>query len=86
MPDLPILGQHLLNGVLIGCAYALIAIGLTMIFGVMDIVNFAHGEFLMLGMCADLPVPASHQVELPNCLLCALCASVSSQETKSPSH
>ena len=46
---LVILGQHLLNGVLIGCSYALIAIGLTMIFGVMNIANFAHGEFYMLG-------------------------------------
>jgi len=39
--------------VLIGLIYALVAIGLTMIFGVMDIVNFAHGEFLMLGMYAS---------------------------------
>src|SRR3954471_14415926 len=48
-PGLSILGQHLLNGALIGCAYALIAIGLTMIFGVMNIANFAHGEFYMMG-------------------------------------
>ncbi|HEX7638840.1 MAG TPA: branched-chain amino acid ABC transporter permease [Burkholderiaceae bacterium] len=48
-----ILLQTLASGVLTGLVYALVAIGLTMIFGVMDIVNFAHGEFMMLGMYAS---------------------------------
>lgn len=40
---------QLLNGLSIGLSIALIASGLTLIFGVMDIVNFAHGEFYMIG-------------------------------------
>ena len=42
--------QQLVSGLLIGCVYSLIAIGLTLIWGVMNIVNFAHGDFLMLSM------------------------------------
>src|ERR1700694_5892249 len=44
------LAQQLVNGLLIGCVYSLIAMGLTLIWGVMNIVNFAHGDFLMLSM------------------------------------
>ncbi len=44
------LPQLAISTVLLGGIYALIAIGLTLIFGVMRVVNFAHGEFVMLGM------------------------------------
>jgi branched-chain amino acid transport system permease protein len=42
--------QALVSGLLAGFVFALIAAGLSLIFGVMEIVNFAHGEFLMLSM------------------------------------
>jgi len=49
-----ILISSIVAGLLIGMALALVALGLTIIFGVMDIVNFAHGEFLMIGMYTGL--------------------------------
>ncbi|MBP7763678.1 MAG: branched-chain amino acid ABC transporter permease [Deltaproteobacteria bacterium] len=42
--------QLVINGLLLGGLYALLSIGLTLIFGVLEIVNFAHGEFLMVSM------------------------------------
>jgi branched-chain amino acid transport system permease protein len=47
-----IVAQSLVSGLLMGFVYALIAAGLSLIFGLMEIVNFAHGEFLMLAMFA----------------------------------
>ena len=43
-------GQLLISGILIGSVYALMSVGLTLVFGVLRVVNFAHGEFLMLAM------------------------------------
>jgi len=42
--------QAVVNGLLMGFLYALVAVGLTIIWGLMEMINFAHGEFLMLGM------------------------------------
>jgi len=49
-----ILLSSLVAGLLLGMVLAIVALGLTIIFGVMDIVNFAHGEFLMIGMYTGL--------------------------------
>ncbi|MBU2547906.1 MAG: branched-chain amino acid ABC transporter permease, partial [Proteobacteria bacterium] len=43
------IAQHTVNGLILGSTYALIAIGLTTIFGVLGVINLAHGEFYMLG-------------------------------------
>lgn len=42
--------QALVDGILLGGVYAVISIGLTLVFGVVSIVNFAQAEFLMVGM------------------------------------
>jgi len=44
--------QAIISGLLMGLVYALVAVGLSLIFGLMEVVNFAHGEFLMLAMFA----------------------------------
>ncbi|EEX16650.1 ABC branched chain amino acid family transporter, inner membrane subunit [Citreicella sp. SE45] len=46
--------QYLANGIVVGSSYVLVAVGLTLIFGILGIVNFAHGEFYMLGGFAGI--------------------------------
>lgn len=46
--------QYLANGVVIGSTYVLVAVGLTLIFGILGVVNFAHGEFYMIGGYAGI--------------------------------
>jgi len=48
--QIDVVAQLAVSTFLLGGIYALIAVGLTLIFGIMRVVNFAHGEFLMLGM------------------------------------
>jgi branched-chain amino acid transport system permease protein len=48
--DPVLIGQGILNGVLFGGVYSLMAVGLTLIFGVMRVVNFAHGDMMVWGM------------------------------------
>ncbi|MGA3399129.1 MAG: branched-chain amino acid ABC transporter permease [Acetobacteraceae bacterium] len=50
MPSLDILVAGVVNGLLTGGVYALVALGLTLIYGVLHIVNFAHGSLLMVAM------------------------------------
>jgi len=52
VPD-QLLAQLALSGLGMGFIFALVAIGLTLIYGVMNVVNFAHGEFLMVAMYAS---------------------------------
>jgi branched-chain amino acid transport system permease protein len=52
MPDSSIIVPSLLNGLTTGALYALVALGLTLIYGVLHIINFAHGALLMVGLYA----------------------------------
>ena len=49
MQDLLYFSQQLINGLTIGSTYALIAIGYTMVYGIIGMINFAHGEIYMIG-------------------------------------
>jgi branched-chain amino acid transport system permease protein len=60
--SMTITGQALLTGVIAGGVYSLLAMGLTLIFGVLDIVNFAHGAFLGVGLFVTYEV--AHQTGL----------------------
>jgi branched-chain amino acid transport system permease protein len=55
--------QHLVNGLVLGGTYALLGIGLTLIFGLMNVVNFAHGEFYTLGAYATFAALALARVD-----------------------
>ncbi|MBQ5947287.1 branched-chain amino acid ABC transporter permease [Massilia sp. ST3] len=48
--------QQLLNGLVLGSMYALVALGYTMVYGVLNLINFAHGDVLMIGAMVGLSI------------------------------
>ena len=51
-----ILLQQVLNGLVLGSVYALVALGYTMVYGILGLINFAHGEVVMIGAMIALTV------------------------------
>ena len=68
--------QHLVNGLVLGGTYALLGIGLTLIFGLMNVVNFAHGEFYTLGAYAAFAAVALSGLPFVPALAVAMAAGV----------
>jgi branched-chain amino acid transport system permease protein len=52
--DIGLLAQHIMNGLMVGMMYALVAVGFTLFFGVLDVIQFAHGDVLTVGAFAAL--------------------------------
>lgn len=48
--------QQIINGLVLGSMYALIALGYTMVYGVLNLINFAHGDVLMIGAMAGISI------------------------------
>ncbi|MHB1232299.1 MAG: branched-chain amino acid ABC transporter permease [Burkholderiales bacterium] len=60
--------QQLINGLVLGSVYALVALGYTMVYGILELINFAHGEVTMIGAMVALSVIgalAGAHVDLP---------------------
>ncbi|MFO0462989.1 MAG: branched-chain amino acid ABC transporter permease, partial [Burkholderiales bacterium] len=48
--------QQLVNGLTLGCVYAVVALGYTMVYGIIQLINFAHGEVVMIGAMVAMSV------------------------------
>lgn len=57
--------QQLLNGLVLGSMYALVALGYTMVYGVLNLINFAHGEVLMIGAMIGLTILQLLEAHVP---------------------
>jgi len=59
------IAQQLLNGLILGSMYALVAIGFTMIYGIIRLINFAHGDIVMIGAFMTLGLVISGKISFP---------------------
>ncbi len=60
-----ILLQQIINGLVLGSMYALVALGYTMVYGIINLINFAHGEVLMVGALTSWAIIGFMQESLP---------------------
>ncbi|MBS0422814.1 MAG: branched-chain amino acid ABC transporter permease [Proteobacteria bacterium] len=60
-----ILLQQLINGLVLGSMYALVALGYTMVYGIINLINFAHGEVLMVGALTSWTIIGWMQAAMP---------------------
>lgn len=58
--------QQLCNALIVGCVYALLSLGYTMVYGVLNLINFAHGDVLMLGAMAGISILKFIQIVAPS--------------------
>lgn len=75
------IGQYIFNGLMLGIIYAMVAVGFTLFFGVLDVIKFSHGDTLMVGAFAGLAASAgvislgidSPLLQLIAVVVCAVC-------------
>src|SRR5215468_7777961 len=60
--DASLLAQYIMNGLMLGMMYALVAVGFTLFFGVLDVIKFSHGDVLTVGAFTALATFAGLQV------------------------
>ena len=60
-----ILLQQIINGLVLGSMYALVALGYTMVYGIINLINFAHGEVLMVGALTSWSIITTAQEAMP---------------------
>ena len=75
--DFQILLQQILNGLVLGSVYALVALGYTMVYGILQLINFAHGDVLMIGaMLAATLAPILLAAGVPGILVLIIVTAV----------